>query len=95
MSLFNLPVILGFVAVLVVLRVMKASLFVWMLAWWLGMYVLMSRGFATPVPASAQGIYMGIVTLALFAYVTSSAERQRFPAEPQRFCAVRPRRSTD
>jgi mono/diheme cytochrome c family protein len=81
-SLFNLPVILGFVAVLVVLRVMKVSLFVWMLAWWLGMYVLMSRGFATPVPASAQGIYMGIVTLALFAYVTSSDERQRSFVDP-------------
>ena len=60
---------------LVVLRVMRASLLILVLAWWLGMYVFVSRGFTTPVPASAQNIYLGIVTLALFAYVTSSAER--------------------
>jgi mono/diheme cytochrome c family protein len=81
-SLLNLPVILGFIVVLVVLRLMKVSLFVWMLAWWLGMYVLISRGFATPVPSSAQNIYMGIVTLALVAYVTSSYERQRSFIDP-------------
>jgi mono/diheme cytochrome c family protein len=61
---------------------MRASLFLWMLAWWLGMYVFMSRGFATPVPASAQNIYMGIVTLSLVAYVTSSPERQRSFIDP-------------
>jgi mono/diheme cytochrome c family protein len=80
--LFNLPVILGVVAAMAVLRVMRASLLLWMIAWWLGMYVFMDRGFATPVPASAQGIYMGIVTLALFAYVTSSEERQRSFMDP-------------
>src|SRR5262245_1627127 len=73
--MFNLPVILGFVAILVVLRLMRASLLWFMLAWWLGMYVFVSRGFGTPVPASAQNIYMGIVSLALFAYVTSNPDR--------------------
>jgi mono/diheme cytochrome c family protein len=72
---FNLPVILGIVVVMVLLRLMKVSLLIWMLAWWIGMWVFVSRGFGTPVPASAQGIYLGIVTLALFVYVTSSAER--------------------
>lgn len=80
--MFNLPVILGFVAVLVLLRVLRASLLVWVLAWGIGMYVLMSRGFAVPVPASAQNIYMGIVLLALLAYVTSSPERVRDFRDP-------------
>ena len=75
--MFNLPVILGFVAVLVLLRVLRASLLLWVLAWGIGMYVLMSRGFAVPVPASVQNIYMGIVVLSLVAYVTSSPERMQ------------------
>lgn len=75
--LLNLPVVLGIVAVMVVLRLLKVSLLVWVIAWWVGMYVFMSRGFATPVPASAQNIYMAIVALSLFAYVTSSTERMQ------------------
>lgn len=73
--MFNWTVILGFIAVLVVLRLMGASLLLFVIAWWLGMYAVVSHGFTTPVPASAQNIYMGIVTLALVAYVTSSPER--------------------
>jgi hypothetical protein len=73
--MFNLPVILGIVVVIVLLRLMKASLLIWILAWWIGMYVFVGHGFTTPVPASAQNIYLGIVTLALAAYITSSPER--------------------
>jgi hypothetical protein len=75
MALFNWPVILAFVAVLVVLRLLRASLLWFVIAWWIGMYLLVSRGFSTPVPASAQSIYLAIASLALFAYVTSSPER--------------------
>lgn len=73
--MFNWTVILGFVAVLVVLRLLRASLLLFVIAWWLGMYAVVGHGFTTPVPASAQNIYMGIVTLALVAYVTSSPDR--------------------
>ncbi|MCC6764650.1 MAG: cytochrome c [Deltaproteobacteria bacterium] len=82
MNLFDLRVILGILAVMALLRLVRASLLVWILAWWIGMYVFVSRGFATPVPASAQNIYLGIVTLALFAYVTSSGERVRSFVDP-------------
>ncbi|MEO6027066.1 MAG: cytochrome c [Candidatus Binatia bacterium] len=80
--MLNLPIILGIVVAMVLLRLMKASLLIWILAWWIGMYVLVSRGFATPIPASAQNIYLGIVTLALVAYITSSAERIQSFSEP-------------
>jgi mono/diheme cytochrome c family protein len=73
----NLPVVLGIVAVLVLLRLMRASLLLWVLGWWIGMYVFVSQGFNVPVPASAQHIYLGIATLALVAYVNSSPERQQ------------------
>jgi len=71
--MFNLPVILAIVVVMVLLRLVKASLLIWILAWWIARYVFVGRGFTTPVPASAQNIYMGIVTLALVAYVTSQS----------------------
>ncbi len=80
--MFNLSVILGFVAVLVVLRLMGASLLWFVLAWWIGMYVFVSRGFTTPVPSSAQHIYLGIVSLALLAYITSSSDRTRSFLDP-------------
>ena len=73
--MFNLPVIVGIVVVMVLLRVVRASLLLWVLAWWIGMYAFVGHGFRVPIPASAQNIYLGIVTLALMAYVTSSAER--------------------
>ncbi|MCC6849802.1 MAG: cytochrome c [Deltaproteobacteria bacterium] len=82
MTLFELPVLLGIVVAMALLRLVRASLLVWVLAWWIGIYVFVSRGFATPVPASAQHIYLGIVTLALFAYVTSSGERIRSFVDP-------------
>lgn len=75
MALFNWSVILGFVVVLVALRLVRASLLLFVIAWWLGMYVFVSKGFHTPIPASAQSIYLSIVTLALVAYVTSSPDR--------------------
>ena len=80
--MFNLPVILGIVVVMVLLRLVKVSLLIWIIVWFIGMYVFVSRGFTTPVPASAQGIYLGIVALSLVAYVTSSRERVQSFTEP-------------
>ncbi len=80
--LLNLPVVLGIIGVMVVLRLLRVSLLIWVLAWWVGMYLFVSRGFTTPVPASAQNIYLAIVALALVAYVTSSTERMRSFADP-------------
>ncbi|AMY12044.1 hypothetical protein LuPra_05316 [Luteitalea pratensis] len=71
--------ILVVVAVLVVfgvLRLRRASLLAWAGAWWVGLYVLLRFGFTAPIPSSVVTIYMGIVTLAILAYVTSSEERR-------------------
>jgi hypothetical protein len=56
---------------------LRPNLLVWAIAWWWRSGGLQVR-FTTPIPASVVGIYMGIATLALVAYVTSS----RAPARP-------------
>lgn len=72
----NIAVILALVAVFAVLRFMKANLLLWAGAWWIGIYALLRFGFQVPIPASVISIYMGIVTLAVLAYLSSSEDRR-------------------
>jgi hypothetical protein len=71
----NLKIVLAVIAVMVGLRLLRAGLLVWIAAWWLGLYAILAYGFATPIPSSEIHTYMSIVSLALFAYATSSRER--------------------
>src|SRR5512134_1629540 len=71
--------ILVVLAVLVafgILRVLRVRLLVWALAWWAGIYVLLRFGFTAPIPASVISLYMGIISIAILAYVSSSQERR-------------------
>jgi Cytochrome C oxidase, cbb3-type, subunit III len=71
--------ILVVVAVLVVfgiLRLRRTPLLMWALAWWVGIYVLLRFGFSAPIPSSVITIYMGIVTAAIMAYMSSSQVRR-------------------
>jgi hypothetical protein len=72
----KIPIVLAILAVFALLRFRKANLFAWTLAWWLGFFVAIRFGFTVPIPASVVMLYMGIATIALLAYVTSSAERR-------------------
>lgn len=73
----KLAVVLPILALMVLLRLLRAGVLLWIVAWWVGLYVTFTYGFATPIPASAVRIYMAIATLALFAYAMSSRERSR------------------
>jgi mono/diheme cytochrome c family protein len=72
----NLVVVIAVAAVFAVLRYMRSGLLMWALAWWVGIYVLLRFGFSAPIPASVVSLYMGIVTLAILAYMSSSQERR-------------------
>ncbi|HXV77883.1 MAG TPA: c-type cytochrome [Candidatus Polarisedimenticolaceae bacterium] len=72
---FNLVVIALIVAAMIGLRFLRPGMLVWAIAWWFAWYAFIDLGFATPVPASVKKLYMAIVTLALFAYVTSDRGR--------------------
>jgi mono/diheme cytochrome c family protein len=78
----KLAVVLPILGGLVLLRVLRVHLLVWVVAWWTALYVTFRYGFETPIPASALHIYMAIASLSLLAYATSSRARTRETFEP-------------
>ena len=78
----KIPVLITVLAVFALLRFRRANLLLWAGAWWVGIYVLLRFGFTAPIPASVVSLYMGIVSLAILAYVSSSEERREEVARP-------------
>jgi mono/diheme cytochrome c family protein len=78
----NILVVLAVAAVFGVLRFRRTGLLTWALVWWIGIYVLLRFGFAVPIPSSVISLYMGIVTIAILAYVSSSDERRDEVSRP-------------
>ncbi len=78
----NLLVVLAVAVVFGLLRFRRASLLIWAAAWWVGIYVLLRFGFSTPIPSSVVSLYMGIVSIGILAYVSSSPERREAIAGP-------------
>jgi mono/diheme cytochrome c family protein len=72
----NLPVVLAVAVAFGILRFRRASLLVWAGAWWVGCYILFRFGFTAPIPASVVSLYMGIISIAILTYVSSSQERR-------------------
>jgi hypothetical protein len=72
----NIPVLVAVAVVLGLLRFRRTSLLMWAGAWWVGIYVLLRFGFSAPIPSSVITLYMGIVSLAIVAYVTSTQENR-------------------
>jgi mono/diheme cytochrome c family protein len=75
-------VLLAVVVVFGALRFIRANLVTWAIAWWVGIYVLLRFGFTAPIPSSVVSLYMGIVTIAILAYVSSSEERREEVSRP-------------
>ena len=75
-------VVVAVAVVFLFLRLRRVNLLTWAIAWWAGIYVLLRFGFTAPIPASVVTLYMGIVTIALFAYLSSSEERREAVARP-------------
>jgi mono/diheme cytochrome c family protein len=98
MNLPSLPIILWVVlplaAVQVLLRMRRAGTLLWTLTTWFEVLILLRFGFAVPIPQSVVILYMGIVTLATIAYVTSSRERLRSFMAPVVSLCIDPRRRT-
>ena len=78
----NILVVLAVLAVFALLRVRRVNLLVWALVWWSGLYVLLRFGFTAPIPSSVVSLYMGIVSIAILAYVSSSQERREEVSRP-------------
>jgi hypothetical protein len=75
-------VVLAVAVVFALLRFRRANLLLWALAWWVGIYTVLRFGFTAPIPSSVISIYMGILTLAILSYMSSSADRREEIAGP-------------
>jgi Cytochrome C oxidase, cbb3-type, subunit III len=75
-------VILAVVAAFGLLRFRRATLLMWAGAWWVGSYVLLRFGFTFPIPASVITLYMGIISIAVLVFVSSSQERREAVSRP-------------
>ena len=78
----KLPVLIAVLAVFALLRFRRAGLLLWAAVWLVGVYVLLRFGFTAPIPSSVVSLYMGIVTIAMLAYVSSSVERREEVSRP-------------
>lgn len=87
-------VVLLLALVQVVLWKSRAGTFLWTLASWASVWVLLRFGFKVPVPQSVISLYMGITTLAAVAYVTSDRARLARFVAPLVALVVDPRRRT-
>jgi mono/diheme cytochrome c family protein len=85
------PLVVAVAAAFLLLRFLRAGSLSWTLGTWVGLFVLLRFGFKTPLPWSVVQLYMGIVTLALAAYVTSSQKRREAVAAPVVALALEPR----
>lgn len=76
--------VLGVLGALVLLKILpvRVNMLGWFAAWAVGTWVILDFGFEVPVPQSVVNLYMGIVLLALLAYVSSDRERTRQVVEP-------------
>lgn len=72
----KIPIVLAVLVVFAFLRFRRVGLLAWALAWWVGIYILLRFGFTAPIPSSVISIYMGISTLAILAYMSSSQDRR-------------------
>jgi len=78
----NVLVLLAVAAAFGLLRFRRTNLLIWAIAWWAGIYVVLRFGFTAPIPSSVVSLYMGIVSIALLAYMSSSLERREEVSRP-------------
>ena len=78
----NIFVVLAVAAAFGLLRFRRTNLLIWAIAWWAGIYVVLRFGFSAPIPSSVVSLYMGIVSIALLAYMSSSLERREEVSRP-------------
>ena len=78
----KIPILLAVLAAFGLLRFRRANLLLWAGAWWAGTYILLRFGFSAPIPASVISLYMGIISIAILAYVSSSQERREEVSRP-------------
>ncbi len=87
----ELPVVLVLAAVGGLLAWRRANTLTWLLFSWVALWAFFKFGFTVPIPQSVTTIYVGIATLAIVCYASSSEERLRETVAPIRRLILDPR----
>lgn len=74
----NYLVLAPIVLVMIALRFTRLNILGWLAVWWIAAYLAISYGIEPPLPSSIIGMFMGIVTLALLAYLTVRTDDMNF-----------------
>ena len=75
----NIIILLAVCAGLVGLRfVPRINILGWLAGWWIAAFVFLRWGIDPPLPASIQGMFVAILTLALLAYLSADSAHFRF-----------------
>jgi mono/diheme cytochrome c family protein len=74
----NYLVLAPIIAVLIALRFARLNILGWLAVWWIAVYIGINYGIEPPLPSSIIGMFMGIVTLALLAYLTVRTQDLEF-----------------
>ena len=78
----NWLVIVAILAVMILARLRQVGMLPWLAIWWGGIFAFLNYGFVVPIPVSVIQIYMGIVTLSLFAFILTDTGRMREVWDP-------------
>ena len=54
----------------------------WAIAWWIAIYIILKYAISPPLPSSIVRMFMAIITIALFFYITADTERIREVTHP-------------
>ena len=73
----NLIVVLAVVVGMIALRFIRMNALLWMLVWWVGLYIIFRYSIQPPLPQSIVWMFMGIITIALLAFVSFDTDRLR------------------
>ncbi len=91
MSAINLPLVLALLAAAGLMVWRRANTFTWLLFTWLSLWAFFKFGLTVPIPQSVVTIYVGIMTLAVVSYASSSRERLSETVQPIVRLIVEPR----
>ena len=73
----NFTVIIAVIAAMFVLRFLRLNAILWFIAAWIGLFVGLKFGVNPPMPTSILNMFMAIITIAMFALLSSDSQHLR------------------
>ena len=86
MNFFIVPLVLFVLLVFHLINRVKKFSFInslfWAVSWWIAFYVILKNAILPPLPSSIVQMFMAIITIALFFYITADTQRLKETIHP-------------